>query len=76
MSAWQNSTFFEEKKNPLLHFKLPCFWSLVQFASLNCGSMNLCLAYEHISEKESMTTKLYGHTASKILDIFYTDFFL
>ena len=38
--------------------------------------MNLCLAYEHINEKESMTTKLYGHTASKILDIFYTtDFF-
>ena len=38
--------------------------------------MNLCLAYEHINEKESMTTKLYGHTASKILHIFYTDFFL
>ena len=38
--------------------------------------MKLCLAYEHINEKESMTTKLYGHTASKILDIFYTtDFF-
>ena len=37
--------------------------------------MNLCLAYEHINEKESMTTKLYGHIASKILDIFYTDFF-
>ena len=75
-SAWLNSTFFLREKKSTASFQIALFWILVQCASLNYGSMNLCLAYEHINEKASRQRNSMDTLLQKYYsDIFYTDFF-
>ena len=71
-SAWLNSTFFLREKKSTASFQIALFWILVQCASLNYGSMNLCLAYEHINEKENRQR----NSMDTLLQNYYLDIFI